>query len=327
MNINDYEIFKFSENIYTPFENNGVVYQLNKHPYLDIVLTDHCNQRCKFCCADLIHDKLMVDFEIFKQKIKFAIEHMNVSEVLLLGGEPTLSPILFDVLAYLKRQGLDKIVMTTNGMRLKDKAFRYRLFESGLTHLNISIMSTSLDKQKEISGSDNTMTQHELIDIYRLANDNRVNVRINNNIFLANNDFYEDIVHFYEVYSRYCDSIKFSPLLAVDDFSVINQTSEWVRKHILSEEEVELVFNQVHSYFVSKHGVSFIENNNQFGFVKNTMIPLTVPIILNWNVGRFTGMMNKVVEHKQINNIKLLPNNELSLSWNRELDKYFIKTS
>jgi hypothetical protein len=55
------------------------------------------------------------------------------------------------------------------------------------------------------------------------------------------------------------------------------------------------------------------------------MICLNKPIILNWNVGKYTGMMKGVTEQKQINNIKLLPNNELSLSWNRELDKYFIR--
>jgi len=72
--------------------------------------------------------------------------------------------------------------------------------------------------------------------------------------------------------------------------------------------------------------ISVIENDLQFGFVKNTIIPLSVPIVMNWNFGKYTGMMKRVVEEHKINNLKLLPNNELSLSWNRELTEYFIKT-
>ena len=56
------------------------------------------------------------------------------------------------------------------------------------------------------------------------------------------------------------------------------------------------------------------------------MIPLKKPIILNWNFGEYTGMMKRVTEESKINNIKLLSNNELSLSWNRELSEYFIST-
>jgi hypothetical protein len=47
---------------------------------------------------------------------------------------------------------------------------------------------------------------------------------------------------------------------------------------------------------------------------------------MNWNFGKYTGMMNRVIEDKQINNIKLLSNGELSLSWNKNLNEYFIKT-
>jgi molybdenum cofactor biosynthesis enzyme MoaA len=94
MKISEYEIFKFGENKYTKWYNNGKYFLLNKEPYLDIVLTDYCNANCKFCIADLIHDKLNGDFDVFKQKILFAIEKMNVKEVLILGGEPTMSKVV-----------------------------------------------------------------------------------------------------------------------------------------------------------------------------------------------------------------------------------------
>ena len=89
---------------------------------------------------------------------------------------------------------------------------------------------------------------------------------------------------------------------------------------------VQDISDQQQDVAEAMNDISVIENDLQFGFVKNTIIPLSVPIVMNWNFGKYTGMMKRVVEEHKINNLKLLPNNELSLSWNRELTEYFIKT-
>ena len=84
MLVTDYEIFK--TNAYSPFFNDGRQFLLNREPYLDIVLSDFCNANCSFCIGDLVHQKQRADLEILKQKVTFAVKHMNVKEVLLLGG-------------------------------------------------------------------------------------------------------------------------------------------------------------------------------------------------------------------------------------------------
>jgi hypothetical protein len=134
------------------------------------------------------------------------------------------------------------------------------------------------------------------------------------------------MIKFYDAVSSHCDSIKFSPLLETDSFSVVDYKTIWARENRLSDDVVYNLFTGIQDYYADKYNMSIIENDLQFGFVKNTMIPLKVPIVLNWNFGNYTGMMKRVVEKNQINNIKLLSNNELSLSWNRELSEYFIKT-
>lgn len=111
MNIKDFEIFQFADNNYTPFSNNGKDYFLRNKTYLDIVLTDYCNSNCSFCIADLIHEKLTCDFDAFKAKILYAIENLNVKEVLLLGGEPTCYNKPIELIEWLPTLGLDKIVM------------------------------------------------------------------------------------------------------------------------------------------------------------------------------------------------------------------------
>lgn len=327
MKISNYEIFKFGENKYTEFINNGKSYLLNKEPYLDVVLTDSCNANCDFCIADLIHTKLNCDLEIFKEKIIFAIEKMNVKEVLLLGGEPTMSKNLIPMIKFLKILNLDKIVMTTNGIKLsQDKDYRNEILSSGLTHINISFMNIDNDKQKNIVNSKHILCINDIRTICLDASKYNVDVRVNNNIFLGNNDSVFDMISFYNMVSPYCDSIKFSPLLETDNFSVVDVKTEWVKNNKLSDEDTLELFENFQNYCYENFHVSIIENDLQFGFVKNTMIPLKTPIILNWNFGNFTGMMKKVTEERKINNIKLLPNNELSLSWNRESEEYFIST-
>ena len=327
MKISEYEIFKFGENRFTKFENNGKTYLLNKEPYLDIVLTDYCNANCQFCIADLIHNKLNGNFEIFKQKILYAVNNMNVKEVLLLGGEPTMSKILPEIIEWLNTLNLDKIVMTTNGIRLaQDSAYRNYIFSLGLTHVNISFMNVDIDKQKYATNAKYILTIPDLEEIFKSATVYKINLRINNNIFLGNNDSLEDIINFYNRVSPYCNSIKISPLLETDAFSVIDEKTKWAKSNRLTDIQVLHLFNSIQDYYSNKFNLSIIENDLQFGFVKNTMIPLKVPIILNWNFGEYTGMMQKVVQENKINNLKLLSNNELSLSWNRELSEYFIKT-
>ena len=327
MKISDYEIFKFGENRYTEFINNGKTYLLNKEPYLDIVLTDFCNANCWFCIADLVHAKLSGDYEIFKQKVLYAINNMNVKEVLLLGGEPTMSKMLIPMIEWLSTLGLDKIVMTTNGIRLaQNKEYREMVLSAGLTNINISFMNIDIDKQKNIVNSKHILKVSDIKEIYKTAKEHNVNVRLNNNVFLGNNDCLSDIIDYYNQTHNYCDSIKFSPLLETDAFSVIDKKTEWAKTNRLTDEQVLNLFTDIQNYYADKYNVSIIENDLQFGFVKNTMIPLKQPIVLNWNFGNYTGMMKKVTEEHKINNLKLLANNELSLSWNRELTEYFILT-
>lgn len=327
MKVCDYEIIKFSENKYTEIKNNGKSYLLNKEPYLDIVLTDRCNSNCNFCIADLIHKKLDCSINTFKEKILFAVSEMNVREVLILGGEPTVSKDLMPIVKWLKGLDLDKIVMTTNGIRLAtSEKYREEVMSSGVTHINLSLMSVDMEKQRSICNSKRQVSVMDVRNIYKSANANGVKLRINNNVFIGNNDSLDSIVEFYEAIRFFCDSVKFSPILEVDDFSVINEKTAWAKQNRLSDSQCLKLFERIQDHYSYHHNVSVIENESQFGFVKNTMIPLRTPIILNWNFGEYTGMMDKVVNERKINNIKLLPNNELSLSWNRELDEYFINT-
>jgi organic radical activating enzyme len=318
MNINDYEIFK--KITYNKFINNNKEYNLSSEPYLDIVMHDHCNARCKFCVAKLVHKKEIADIEKQKKKIKYSIENLGVKEVLLLGGEPTLNVKLFDYLDYLEKFDLNKICITTNAIRLKnDVVFRERLFRSCITHINISYMNTQKEAQEYITGQPTYITINDLEDFYELAKKTTKKIRINNNCFRNNNDNLDDIFEFYDDVRNFCDSVKFSPLLKTDSFSTVNEVTEFNLNNILTDSEYDTLLESVINYF-SKYEP--IINEETFGFVKYVLIPLRTPIILNYN--QHGKLREKVIKYNQINNLKLLSTGDLSLSWNREEREYFI---
>lgn len=320
MFMNDYEVFRKLK--YNRFLNNDKIFNISDYPYMDIVLGDHCNCKCRFCIADLVEKKICGDPDNIDRKVKYAIDNMGVKEVLILGGEPTISPILFDVIERLKKYNLNKICITTNGHRMsKDIEFARKLFASGITHLNLSLMNEFEGRQKYINQSKDYISTKDLEIFRKLSIENGVKIRINSNVWEGNNDNLVEILRFYEYVKPYCDSVKFSPLLKTDDFSVVNVVTEWVKDNILEDEEYDKLWHVVEGYFSS---YPIVRNKETFGFVEYSMIIKDVPIILNYN--QHGQLRNKVIKENKINNIKLLSTGELSLSWNREEKDYIINT-
>lgn len=307
---------------YRPFENKGKLWWLSDYPYLDIVFNDHCNAKCAFCIGRLVHDQKWADVETIKRKAAYAIQHMGVREVLLLGGEPTVNDDIFEVIDFLKQFHLAKICITTNGHRMLGAAYLKRLMASGVTHVNVSLMSLDLDRQREISGANAYVGEVSLREFARASDTNGVRIRINNNVFLGNNDSVPKMLGFYNRVKDHCDSVKFSPLLRTDSFSTVNEVTEFNRKHLLADEHYDELWHGLENVF---RDFPIVRNPETFGFVEYSMILTTPPIILNYN--QHGQLRKKVVEQSKINNLKLLPTGDLSLSWNREETDFFIDTS
>lgn len=316
----NYEIFRKID--YSYFVNNNKIFRLSTYPYLDIVFNDHCNANCKFCIAKLLHKQVKCNLENHKKKVKYAIENLGVKEVLLLGGEPTINDDIFEMIEYLKGFNLNKICITTNGLRMaKDYKYAIKLLSSGITHLNLSLMNINIKKQQEINGSNMYITKNNLNMFKELAEICKVDLRINTNVFLGNNNSLSEMMEFYNTVKNCCDSVKFSPLLKTDNFSTVNEVTEFNRIHTLSDETYDKLWSDLENE-MSQYPI--VRNKETFGFVEYSMILADTPIILNYN--QHGKLREKVVSENKINNIKLLATGELSLSWNREEKEYFINT-
>jgi MoaA/NifB/PqqE/SkfB family radical SAM enzyme len=100
-------------------------------------LTRSCYQRCRFCSNP------PTGVELTEAEMRALIDElaeMGYDGVILTGGEPSLSPLLFPALAYARERGLYSR-MITNGQLLADEGFFARCVEAGLSHVHMSLHS------------------------------------------------------------------------------------------------------------------------------------------------------------------------------------------
>jgi len=110
---------------------------------LRVSLTDRCNLRCHYCMPEkprwLPRAELMTASELHRL-VSLFVQQLGIQELRLTGGEPLLRPDLPDIIASLndlRSRGLQRIALTSNGVRLAQAADH--LHRAGLDDLNVSL--------------------------------------------------------------------------------------------------------------------------------------------------------------------------------------------
>lgn len=119
-----------------------------------------CNNACEWCYAKNAGLKSM-DFEKLKKCID-SLSDINVKNVVLIGGEPTLYAHLFDTLHYLKEKGI-YVSMASNGRLFCDKDFAKKCYQAGLRSVNISLKAITEADYISLTGKEGF---HEAIEGY-----------------------------------------------------------------------------------------------------------------------------------------------------------------
>ena len=100
-------------------------------------LTRNCLQRCRFCS----NPPTGVDLTVSEMEREIdVLADLGYDGIILTGGEPTMSPLLFPALKYATKKGLFNR-MITNGQLLEDKAFFQKVVDHGLQHIHVSLHS------------------------------------------------------------------------------------------------------------------------------------------------------------------------------------------
>ena len=100
-------------------------------------LTRNCLQKCRFCSNP------PTGVDLTDAQMRSLIDElvdMGYDGIILTGGEPTMSPLLFPALEYSKKRGLFNR-MITNGQRLADLSFFQDCVDAGLEHIHVSLHS------------------------------------------------------------------------------------------------------------------------------------------------------------------------------------------
>ena len=185
--INNYELIDY--------EFKAGKKKVYKNFNFSIFITDYCNADCKFCVAQLRyqHKNAMYRKEHIKDNKEYlrrleevlkVIRPLNPS-VSITGGEPTLSPILVDVIELIEKYNFRKRTITTNGSGLlkviKGKTIIQHLIDNHFDHLNISRVSHIDSKNREImryNSKDSYCSMDMLKQILEITNNSTLNHRI-----------------------------------------------------------------------------------------------------------------------------------------------------
>ncbi|HEY0479942.1 MAG TPA: radical SAM protein [Kofleriaceae bacterium] len=100
-----------------------------------VTITSACNLDCPIC---YVHNKNDDAFHMPVEDFALILEHLRTDHggeldiVNLTGGEPTMHPRLFEMLAMARAAGIHRVTVCSNGIRLaKDEAYVIRLGELG----------------------------------------------------------------------------------------------------------------------------------------------------------------------------------------------------
>lgn len=303
ININSLEIFKSPLYYY----NSDIGSYVNNYAYISLVVTNNCQCSCPYCINSATDRRLNVPVEKALNNIGSLLKVIPEPDIILLGGEPTLHPQLFELVEGLRRfENIGTVRITTNGIMLKNNEnFIQRLVdkEKGVEGINISFHNQDFMTYQDLEWVYKTIKKHN----------KDIKVRINSNVWKGNLDIVSDIKQHLSLLGESYDEIRISNIIPKDSFSV-NKINEG-QHLILETEEYKNLFKELMMDYSDK-GFAIIENPDTLGFVKYYLIPTKRPIIINWNFD--SRVSDQVCENRdrRINTFKCLVNGDISLSWN-----------
>jgi len=143
-------------------------------------LTSECNLRCKHCFFSENQEKYnskndLSNKKIFEQ-IKYFVEEVNILSCTLTGGEIFTSPILFEVIEYLKKHNIS-LKLITNGTLIDEKQANKlgKFLNPKFDIIQISLDGAKKETNDKIRG---VGVFNKVINSIKLLNQNHCNIEL-----------------------------------------------------------------------------------------------------------------------------------------------------
>lgn len=108
---------------------------------LTVMPNNICNANCTFCAYQFNEEpKETMSLQTFKRTIDstFRVGHLGTLVLTPVAGEPLADYGLFEKIDYAKSKGVEKIILTTNGILLTKKGIYRKLIDANLDTIHIS---------------------------------------------------------------------------------------------------------------------------------------------------------------------------------------------
>ncbi len=211
--------------------------------YLRISVTDRCNLRCFYCMPEEGVDKkshrdILRDEEII-EAVNAAVK-IGLKKIRITGGEPLVRKGIYTLIEKISQvSGVQEIVMTTNGLRLKGNV--KKLKDAGVKRINMSLDTLNPETYKTITQSTLHLEHEQLIQ--ELIENEMMPIKLNAVLLRGIND--HEIPDFIALADRFDIQVRFIELMPIGHLNYDYKT------HYISKDEIlkkypELMFEQKH---------------------------------------------------------------------------------
>jgi anaerobic magnesium-protoporphyrin IX monomethyl ester cyclase len=166
----------------------------NKRKYINLNLTNNCNNNCVYCKFLGKRNKLIQSNQDIEQKIIASVN--TKTKLLISGGESTVSKNFFEVLGKIKNAKIKDVELVTNARAFSYKNFTEKVINYGVNNFLVTIFghnSKQHDKITQVKGSFN----QTILGIKNLLSFN-VNVSIHIVINGLNFTLYKKIINHFK---------------------------------------------------------------------------------------------------------------------------------
>ena len=117
-----------------------------------LTINRNCNNHCKWCYAQNVwNNTSIMDFEKAKRAV-IELKKRGARRIILIGGEPTIYPFFFDIIRYIRENGLN-VSVASNGRKFSNMEFARETVKAGITGIDISIKALTEEEYKENTGN------------------------------------------------------------------------------------------------------------------------------------------------------------------------------